>query len=194
MSELITKENSHQKRSRSIGRIHLDMTPMVDLAFLLLTFFILATSLDHKTVVEIVYPQDGPATKINWENVTVVVVDENGKSYYYRGEDATSAEWNSGELLPHFLSLNFPLHSSLESIREQKERGLISDEDFIEKRRKMITGETKPIVIIKTGERTRYRDVVDVVDDLQISDIQRYTIQEMSDAEKSRLIELNSLN
>jgi biopolymer transport protein ExbD len=193
MAEIITSQNSHQKH-KSFKRIHLDMTPMVDLAFLLLTFFILATSLERKTVMEIVYPQDGPATRINWENVTVVVVGEDGKSFYYRGEDAGSATWHSDELLPHFLSLNFPVHDALQTLREQKEKGLISDEEFKQKRSYAIAGETKPVIIIKTGERTAYRDVIEVVDDLQISDIQRYTIQDMSEVEKNRFKELILVN
>ena len=61
MAEIIEGGGGHEKGGKKRPKkspVRMDMTPMVDLAFLLLTFFILATSLSKPKTLEIVYPKD----------------------------------------------------------------------------------------------------------------------------------------
>ena len=63
-----------------------DMTPMVDLAFLLVTFFVLTTSMMKSRAMEIIYPsEEGVPLKAN--NVVSILLDE-GKDriFWYYGE------------------------------------------------------------------------------------------------------------
>src|SRR3954467_437393 len=73
----------------------IDMTPMVDLAFLLLTFFILTTSFNNKRVLELNMPAriepDDPVPHVNIKNVLYLVLAENNKVYWWKA-DATTAE------------------------------------------------------------------------------------------------------
>jgi len=67
----------------------IDMTPMVDLAFLLLTFFLLATTFIKPQVMQLVLPEKNQDTsnqpKVNEKNVMSIVLDANNKIYWYIG-------------------------------------------------------------------------------------------------------------
>lgn len=49
-----------RKHRRTPRPIRLDMTPLVDLAFLLLSFFVVTTTLRHEQVMALVFPAPGP--------------------------------------------------------------------------------------------------------------------------------------
>ncbi len=59
----------------------LDMTPMVDVAFLLLTFFILTTQFRPPQVAEIILPESNSAFKVPDKDVMTITVDTYGKIY-----------------------------------------------------------------------------------------------------------------
>lgn len=70
-----TPAKGKSKRRRSV--LHIDMTPMVDLAFLLLTFFIMTTTLMKQPAMEIQQPlpdASGNHTEVNAENVLNLVL------------------------------------------------------------------------------------------------------------------------
>ena len=59
----------------------LDMTPMVDVGFLLLTFFMLTTSFKPTDVAEIILPESHSAFKLPDANVMTVTVDKDGNIF-----------------------------------------------------------------------------------------------------------------
>ncbi|HSH66919.1 MAG TPA: biopolymer transporter ExbD [Bacteroidia bacterium] len=63
------------------GNPSLDMTPMVDLAFLLVTFFMLTASVRVSEPVVIDSPSS-TSDKLLPENVIMITVDQKGKAYY----------------------------------------------------------------------------------------------------------------
>src|ERR1019366_8728293 len=75
---------------------HIDMTPMVDLAFLLLTFFMLTTSFNKPKTMEIVMPDkpkdEKDQTKINQKNVMNLILGPNNRLFYYFGIDNPQVE------------------------------------------------------------------------------------------------------
>jgi biopolymer transport protein ExbD len=62
----------------------IDMTPMVDLAFLLLTFFILTTTLNKSPILELSMPSGDPSP-VNAENVLNIALATNDKIYWWKG-------------------------------------------------------------------------------------------------------------
>src|SRR5580698_376473 len=76
----------HQKKRAKKLSTRIDMTPMVDLGFLLLTFFMLTTTFSQPKIIELTPPikdKDNP-TKVDTTTLTVLL----GKSdtvYYYNG-------------------------------------------------------------------------------------------------------------
>lgn len=81
-----------KKKKRRKGRrlgIRIDMTPLVDVAFLLLTFFMLTTSMSRPQTMEINLPPDAEVkVEIAESNLLTLRVDENGKIYWAIGIQA----------------------------------------------------------------------------------------------------------
>ena len=73
------KKGGGKKRSKKMST-KIDMTPMVDLAFFLLTFFILATSLSKPKTLDIIYPKEvkdnDEKTKLADELATTLLIGE----------------------------------------------------------------------------------------------------------------------
>jgi biopolymer transport protein ExbD len=82
MAEITATPNSRRRRA-SLPPARVDMTPMVDLAFLLLTFFILTTSLRRLEGLELVAPLNGPGKPS--ENALTFLVGGRDTLYGYAG-------------------------------------------------------------------------------------------------------------
>ena len=89
MAEIIESGggDKHGKKRPKKGAVRMDMTPMVDLAFLLLTFFILATSLSKPKTLEIIYPKEvenkDDKTKLADELATTLIIGEEENQIFY---------------------------------------------------------------------------------------------------------------
>lgn len=59
----------------------IDMTPMVDLAFLLVTFFMLTTKFRAQEVVQVVIPASVSTAKVS-DNATTITIDSAGRVFY----------------------------------------------------------------------------------------------------------------
>ena len=81
------KPGKHQKKRAKKSSTNIDMTPMVDLAFLLLTFFMLTTTFSKPKTMELTMPVDDDTTKKQKVNnaLTFLLTDKD-KVFYYFGE------------------------------------------------------------------------------------------------------------
>jgi len=95
MAAVITQSESSHNRSgtRSLRRrpsISIDMTPMVDLAFLLLTFFVLTRSLHEARVIKIAMPeQSGDPAPMQENRVITLLLGKDNNVYWYAGATPT---------------------------------------------------------------------------------------------------------
>jgi hypothetical protein len=64
----------------------IDMTPMVDLGFLLITFFVITTELSKPTVMKLNMPADGTGTQLAESNALTIIPAGENKLYYYFGK------------------------------------------------------------------------------------------------------------
>ena len=84
------KERGHGKKRRKMHRVgvRVDMTPMVDVAFLLLTFFMLTTAFKLPCTMEITLPpQDSPSKPLPKKNLLFLRVDKIGNTYWSIGDN-----------------------------------------------------------------------------------------------------------
>lgn len=93
-----------KKKKRRVG-IHMDMTPMVDIAFLLLTFFMLTTVFRKPQTLEIKLPPGSNSGSVAQTNLIIFRVDEGGRLFFNKGVDLPSEM--SFEELPGFLQDRF---------------------------------------------------------------------------------------
>ncbi|MBI5474690.1 MAG: biopolymer transporter ExbD [Ignavibacteriae bacterium] len=73
-----------RKKSKRLG-IRIDMTPLVDVAFLLLTFFMLTTSMSRPQTMEINLPPEDVKVEIAESNLITLRVNEKGDVYWNLG-------------------------------------------------------------------------------------------------------------
>ena len=139
----------------------IDMTPMVDLAFLLLTFFILTTTFLKPTIIKLTMPEPAadPARlpMLKEKNAFSVVLAEDDKIYWWIGLDAPAS----------------PTNYSKDGIR------------------KILLEESKAnpdlMVLIKPMEKSRYENIVDILDEVGITKIERYAIVKVSEDDKEKV-------
>jgi biopolymer transport protein ExbD len=151
------KKGGKVRVKKSSTRI--DMTPMVDLAFLLLTFFVMTTTLNKPQAMQINMPdkpkEDDKPPEVNEKNVLTLVLGENDKIYWYMG--ITDPEVKVTDF-------------SATGIRKV----------LLEKKAEL----PKLIVLIKSLDEARYKNMVDIMDEMNISSVQRFALVEITDVDK----------
>jgi biopolymer transport protein ExbD len=137
----------------------IDMTPMVDLAFLLLTFFILTSTFNKPKTMEVTMPDkvDKPEdqTKVNENDILNLVLAENDKIYWWIG------------LTPPAEVTNY----SKDGVRKV----------LLER----IKLNPKLMVLIKPKDESRYNNMVDILDEMEITDMKRYAIVDFTPDDKT---------
>jgi biopolymer transport protein ExbD len=137
----------------------IDMTPMVDLAFLLLTFFILTTTFNKPKTMEVNMPDkvddETQQTKINEKDILNLVLAENDKIFWWIG------------LEPPVNTTNYSKDGVRKVLLEQTRAN------------------PKMMVLIKPKDESRYENMVNILDEMDITDIKRYAIVEYSNDDKA---------
>jgi len=151
------KKGGKVRVKKSSTRI--DMTPMVDLAFLLLTFFVMTTTLNKPQAMQINMPdkpkEGDEQPEVNERNVLTLVLGENDKIYWYIGITD-----------PEVQVTNFSATGIRKVLQEKKAEN------------------PKIIVLIKSLDEARYKNMVDIMDEMSISSVQRFALVEITDVDK----------
>jgi len=135
----------------------IDMTPMVDLAFLLLTFFVMTTTLNKPQTMEITMPEEDEKEppKVNEKHVLTLVMGKNDKIFWYIGITD-----------PEVKVTNFS-NTGIRKLLLEKKRDI-----------------PKLIVLIKSLDESKYKNMVDILDEMNINSIQRYAIVDVTPVDK----------
>jgi len=153
---------------------HIDMTPMVDLAFLLLTFFMLTTSFSKPKVMPIVLPEkqdkDTKDLKINEKNVMNLLLQKDGKISYFLGV--------LGQPDVEIHTTNYSPKGLREVVRTEMEKNI-----------QMNGGKNKLFILIKPAKGSTYGNVVDVFDEMNILNAQLYALVDITPNEQKYLDE-----
>jgi len=144
---------------------HIDMTPMVDLAFLLLTFFMLTTSFSKPKTMEIMMPDKPDPTKpppvINEHNVMNLIIGPNDRLFYYFGND----DPKSTEPI-HVESTNYAADGIQKTLLLPEYK---NNKQFM--------------VLIKATPDSKYKNVVNIFDIMRITDSRSYALVDISPKE-----------
>jgi len=205
MAEIIQNEGGGKhkgKRRPKKHSTHIDMTPMVDLACLLITFFMLTSAFSKPKVMEIVLPDNKPNenhNELDKSKALTVILAENDKVYYYAGladpskpplPELVESNFGKDGLRKLFLNRNKSLFKKISDFNEEimKSKKTVPD-DTLKRQIKTLKKEDKdgPFVMIKAGENVKYGNIVDVIDELEITAIGRYAIVNLNDVEKKML-------
>lgn len=170
MAEVNINPNQKKRKGSAIfskKSLKVDLTPMVDLGFILITFFVFTTTISEKKVMDIVNPNDAD-TSINdllcESCVMTVLLDKDNKIWYYEGMEKDAVHKES----------TFEA-SGIRQLLVQKKKEV--QQKF---------NDNRFILIIKPLEKSGFKNLVDIIDEAHINVVKRYYIDEPSDAEKER--------
>ena len=178
------KKGPGVKKAKKLST-HLDMTPMVDLGFLLITFFIFTTTMSSPTTMELYMPKDTDKdedqNKAKESGALTIMLSKDNHVYYYEGQLKEDAS--------NFLSTNF---AGIRKVIIDKKKAVIDAHQHdagCEKIWEKNGGDKKScldkdlVVVIKPGELATYKNTVDILDEMAITNIKRYAMVDLFDAE-----------
>ena len=196
MAEIIQEEKGGGKKKAKKHAPHIDMTPMVDLMCLLITFFMLTTAFSKAKVMEINLPEKikdptkQEAPRISASRTLNLILGPDNKIYWYPGS-VKPEEYNS---LPPVSELDYSAEATgVRQMLLERNRALFKKID--EFNNQVLTGklvltpdsvresiaqlkkidDTGPIVLIKAYKKANYGNFVDILDEMNICGIARYT-------------------
>lgn len=202
----------HQKKRAKKLPTRIDMTPMVDLGFLLLTFFMLATTFSKPKVIELTPPAKTKDTsqlrKVNDSLALTIILSGHNKVYYYNGElnngqKILTADSNNMKLTTFgdegirkvILQRNYFVLNTLKPWEEKRDAGKIADTTF-ERLKNFYEGDpTRAIfVIIKTDSAAKYANVITMLDEMNICNVGKYALVDVSPSELLMMKDYNIKN
>jgi biopolymer transport protein ExbD len=174
MAELEQKETGKKgkKKGRKKMSTRIDLTPMVDLGFLLVTFFMLTTTFSKPQTMEINLPvkpkgevKEEEQNALKASKALNILIGGENKLYWYRG-------------LPHeaiepLTETNF----SADGIRKVLLEKNISIPDMV--------------VLIKPTNEANYKNVVDILDEMNICNIKRYALVDITQDDNEEIQKFN---
>jgi biopolymer transport protein ExbD len=152
------RKKGKKKKKRRLG-VKIDNTPMVDVAFLLLTFFMLTTTMNRPQTMEINLPPEKTTVEVAQSNLLTLLVKEDGSIY-----------WN--------MSTDKPVKVEYKDLRALMVRQSAAN--------------PKLITLIKVDRKGKYHMMVDVMDELNLANITRFSLAPMQDGDKKILDQLSS--
>jgi biopolymer transport protein ExbD len=179
------------KKGRPLRKtLRVDFTPMVDMNMLLITFFMFCTTLSIPQVMDIAMPARTDKTQKERASKSVtVILGENDKAYYYEGiadyEDYTSLkETNMQGIREMLLTRNNGNMSQIRELRQKRYRKEITDVQLREMSSEVKKSKDGLIVVIKPTKESNYKNLVDILDEMQICGVGKYAIVDPEDGDK----------
>jgi biopolymer transport protein ExbD len=158
------------RRSKKLST-KVDLTPMVDLGFLLITFFIFTTTMSDPKVTKLIMPNDSVRDNnmpVGQSAALTVIPLANNKVFYYKGELSDALKANTWGIT------TFATNGLGQIVRNQQA--------FLDK---MGAGKRKDLMLmIKPSAESNYENVVNVLDEVMINDVKHYAIMDLTASEK----------
>jgi biopolymer transport protein ExbD len=151
-----------KKQKRMSTRI--DMTPMVDLGFLLITFFIFTSTMSSPATMDLFMPKDTKneeeLNKAKESGALTVMLGKENNVFYYEGQLAPDGS--------NFKSTSFDPQKGIRQVIIDKKRS---------------TTEEDMVVVIKPTPEATYKNTVDILDEMTINEVKRFALVDISESE-----------
>ena len=199
---------SKQKKMSS----RVDFTPMVDMIMLLVTFFMLCTTLLKPQTMEISMPSDKEDVKeenqsqVAASKAITILIDENNTLYYFKGKPDGGTDipnevklfattYGKNGLRKVLLESNPQAVKAVQALKDKYARMVTSNvqqeqkqkAQFKEELNKIKNAEYTPSVIIKASDKATYDNLIQVLDEMQICSIGRYVIDKFADGDRLKI-------
>ncbi len=182
------KKGPGVKKAKKLST-RVDMTPMVDLGFLLITFFVFTATMSSPTTLDLNMPKDikkqDEQTEVKESSVLTVMLGKGDQVYYYEGKLVVDATGNNfkqttfkgirdiivnkkKEVMDRYYQRPDPACEA-KAKAEGKPISNCADKDFV--------------VIIKPSDDATYRNTVDILDEMTINQVRTYAMVKIADVE-----------
>jgi hypothetical protein len=173
MAEISTPAGDTRKkggrRSKKLST-RVDMTPMVDLGFLLITFFVLTTTWSKPHVTKLYMPADGPSGEVGNNAALTIIPLAGNKLFYYHGDLAEALRQGS------FGTTGYGLNGGIGDIIRQKQAAM--DRSYKGGRKELM-------LLIKPSPEASYGNIVSLLDETLINNVKRYALVPLPPDEKT---------
>ncbi|MBY0534803.1 MAG: biopolymer transporter ExbD [Chitinophagaceae bacterium] len=158
-----------------------DLTPMVDLGFLLITFFIFTTTMALPKATDLKMPDDTPTPKPNKLEdkyaLTACLMDDN-KVFYYRGALEDAIKSHSFSITNYDVKAGFG--EVIRNIQNDLKKQRYNRDDLM--------------LLIKPSSKSTYQNTVDALDEVMINEMKRYAIIDFPKDEEELITSLMKQN
>ena len=184
------KKGKKPKQKKHGTRV--DLTPMVDLGFLLITFFMLTTSMLKPQTMEISVPskdkvQEDELNKVKASQAITVLLGKENKLYYYFGAqengvdpELIETDYSSEGIRKMLVGKNAEVMNKVNQLKLDKTAKKVSEEDYKNKLSEYRSLKGAPTIMIKAVDESNYKNLVDILDEMNICNIARYAIVDIT--------------
>ena len=199
MSAEVQESGSKKKGKGSKQKkmsVRVDFTPMVDMNMLLITFFMLCTSLSKPQTMEISMPSNDKniteeqQSKVKASQAITLLLGANDRLFYYEGlpnedySNLTEISYKPDGLRGMLLKKNAAAVRKVKELNEKKQNLEISQDEFDKQLAEIKGGKETPTIIIKAMDDSNYMNLIDALDEMQICNIGKYVITDIEDGDK----------
>lgn len=139
--------------------LKIDMTPMVDLGFLLVSFFIFTSELTRPAVTDLYMPKQGKPMPVGESTTMTILLGKNNAVYYYEGS------WDENKIHQTTFSVLSGIGTTIRAKQHDLDIHPVTAE-----------GRAALMLIIKPGPESTYKNVIDALDEALINNVKKYAI------------------
>ncbi len=171
------KKGPGVKKAKKLST-RVDMTPMVDLGFLLITFFIFTTTMSTPNTTRLIMPKDEKdetkQMEVKQSGALTILMGKNNELYYYEGQMQGDGS--------NFKSSTY---SEIRGVIQKKKADVMQlgrsqgyAQDSLDK---------DLVVVIKPNADATYKNTVDILDEMAINKVQRFALIDITDTENQAI-------
>ena len=186
------KKGPGVKKAKKLST-RVDMTPMVDLGFLLITFFIFTTTMSTPSTMALMMPKDEidpkDLTEIKQSGALTIMLGANNNVFYYEGQLEPDGS--------NFKSSNY---KEIRDVIIKKKQQVIAAHyhdagcENIQQKAKNRTPNPDPdwknackdkdfVVVIKPNSEASYKNTIDMLDEMAINSVKRFAMIDITENE-----------
>jgi biopolymer transport protein ExbD len=175
--------DSGHKKGRGVKKAkklstRVDMTPMVDLGFLLITFFIFTATLSTPNTMRLIMPKDeknpDQQTEVKESAALTILMGRGNKVYYYEGQMKGDGS-----------NFNSSTYAEIRNVIQKKHQDVMQMGKSLGYHKDSLDRDM--VVVIKPNSDATYKNTVDILDEMTINNIKRFALVDITDPEKQAI-------
>jgi len=202
MAEISTDNKGKAKKGKPKKiSTRIDFTPMVDLGFLLITFFMLTTTMIKPQTMELAMPSKDKVkpqeqNEVKASRAITIVLGKDNKIFYWTGMHdeksnvdpvVTTTDYNADGIRKFLLERNLSVVNKVEELKTEKEKDNMPDSVFNRQKLDLMKDKSAPIILIKATDDATYKNLIDIFDEMAICSIGTYALVDLGPGDRDLL-------